>query len=108
MKNFFFKYWYKFTNKQSYQDLKNFERFKKDLKIFEEKFENEINKIQKKIKTKKELSFLHSGENLAIKNKLFYKPLNCETNKFDQSNQFGHINVPIKKLEEFIKDSYGS
>jgi hypothetical protein len=47
-------------------------------------------------------------ENLAIKNKLFYKPLNCETNKFDHSNQFGHINVPIKKLEEFIKDSHGS
>ena len=47
-------------------------------------------------------------ENLAIKNKLFYKPLNCETNKFDHSNQFGHINVPIKKLEEFIKDGYGS
>jgi hypothetical protein len=47
-------------------------------------------------------------ENLAIKNKLFYKPLNCKTNKFDHSNQFGHINVPIKKLEEFIKDSYGS
>ena len=52
MKNFFFKYWYKFTNKQSYQDLKNFERSKKDLKIFKEKFENEINKIQKKIKTR--------------------------------------------------------
>ena len=47
-------------------------------------------------------------ENLAIKNKLFYKPLNCETNKFDHSNQFAHINVPIEKLEEFIKDSYGS
>jgi len=47
-------------------------------------------------------------ENLAIKNKLFYKALNCEINKFDHSNQFGHINVPIKKLEEFIKDSYGS
>ena len=45
-------------------------------------------------------------ENLAIKNKLFYKALNCETNKFDHSNQFGHIKVPIKKLEEFIKDSY--
>jgi capsular polysaccharide biosynthesis protein len=47
-------------------------------------------------------------ENLAIKNKLFYKPLNCETNKLDHSNQFAHINVPIKKLEEFIKDSYDS
>ena len=47
-------------------------------------------------------------ENLAIKNKLFYKSLNCETNKSDHFDQFGHINVPIKKLEEFIKDSYGS
>ena len=27
-----------------------------------------------------------------------------EINKFDHSNQFGHINVPIKKLEEFIKE----
>jgi len=47
-------------------------------------------------------------ENLAIKNKLFYKPLNCETKKFDHSNQFGHINVPIKKLEEFVKDNHDS
>ena len=47
-------------------------------------------------------------ENLAIKNKLFYKSLNCEIKKFGHSNQFGHINVSIKKLEEFIKDSYGS
>jgi len=48
-------------------------------------------------------------ENLAIKNKLFYKPLRCERiSKFDHPNQFGHIKVPIKKLEEFIKDSYGS
>ncbi len=48
-------------------------------------------------------------ENLAIKNKLFYKPLRCERiSKFDHPNQFGHIKIPIKKLEEFIKDSYGS
>jgi hypothetical protein len=47
-------------------------------------------------------------ENLAIKNKLFYKSLNCEIKKFGHSNQFGHINVSIKKLEEFIKDSYGT
>ena len=47
-------------------------------------------------------------ENLAIKNGLIYKSISCQPSKFDHKNQFGHINVPIKKLEEFIKDSYGS
>jgi len=47
-------------------------------------------------------------ENLAIKSGLIYKSINCQPSKFDHKNQFGHINVPIKKLEEFIKDSYGS
>jgi capsular polysaccharide biosynthesis protein len=47
-------------------------------------------------------------ENLAIKNGLIYKSISCQPSKFDYKNQFGHINVPIKKLEEFIKDSYGS
>jgi capsular polysaccharide biosynthesis protein len=43
-------------------------------------------------------------ENLAIKNKLFYKPLNCETSKFDHSNQFGHINVPIHLLKKTLEN----
>ena len=47
-------------------------------------------------------------ENLAIKNGLIYKSISCQPSKFDYKNQFGHINVPIKKLEKFIKDSYGS
>jgi capsular polysaccharide biosynthesis protein len=47
-------------------------------------------------------------ENLAIKNRLIYKSISCQPSKFDYKNQFGHINVPIKKLEKFIKDSYGS
>jgi len=47
-------------------------------------------------------------ENLAIKNGLIYKSISRQPSKFDYKNQFGHINVPIKKLEEFIKGSYGS
>ena len=46
-------------------------------------------------------------ENLAIKNGLFYRSISCQPSKFDHKNQFGHINVPIKKLDEFIKDDYG-
>ena len=92
MKNFFFKYWYKFTNKQSYQDLKNFERSKKDLKIFKEKFENEINKIQKKIKIKKELSFLHSGHIGDIINVL---PVIKALSNTHKCNLYININKPL-------------
>ena len=47
-------------------------------------------------------------ENLAIKNNLIHKSISCDLDEIEQYNQFGHINVPIKKLEEFIKDSCGS
>ena len=86
------KYWYKFTDKQSYQNLKNFERSKKDLKIFKEKFENEINKIQKKIKTKKELSFLHSGHIGDIINIL---PVIKALSNTHKCNLYMNINKPL-------------
>ena len=92
MKKFFLKYWYKFADKQSYQDLKNFERSKKDLKIFKEKFENEINKIQKKIKTKKELLFLHSGHIGDIINVL---PVIKALSNTHKCNLYININKPL-------------
>ncbi len=55
------KYWYKITNKQKYQNLKNVERIEESKKFFQKKFEPYINSIQKKINSKKNLSFLHSG-----------------------------------------------
>jgi len=55
------KYWYKITNKEKYKDYKITQNIKKDLKNFKQNFENHINNIQKKIREKKELSFLHSG-----------------------------------------------
>tara|TARA_B100000029_G_scaffold269629_1_gene264970 strand:- start:7618 stop:8724 length:1107 start_codon:yes stop_codon:yes gene_type:complete len=42
-------------------------------------------------------------ENLAKKNKLVYNCISCKSSKFDQNNQYGHIKVPINKLEEFVK-----
>jgi len=45
-------------------------------------------------------------ENLAIKNDLDYRTLSFESAKFDNSNQFGHINVSLnflkKTIDEFI------
>ena len=55
------KYWHKITNKQRYQDLKNIERVEESRKVFQKQFEPYINSVQKKINSKKNLSFLHSG-----------------------------------------------
>ena len=42
-------------------------------------------------------------ENLAISNNLNYKSISCESIGVNYNNQFGHIKVPIEKLEETIK-----
>ncbi len=57
----FKKLWYKIFDNKQYKNLKNLQKIQKDKKIFKEKFEPYIEGIQKKIKDKKELSFLHSG-----------------------------------------------
>ncbi len=59
--NIFLKFWYKFFNKQAYQDLKNYHRTELTVQIFKSKFEQQINQIQTKIDNQKKLSFLHSG-----------------------------------------------
>ena len=42
-------------------------------------------------------------ENIAVTNSLNYHPLSCEVEKFGENNQFGHIKVSTKLLEEIIK-----
>ena len=56
--NIFLKFWYKFFNKQAYQDLKNYHRTELTVQIFKSKFEQQINQIQTKIDNQKKLSFL--------------------------------------------------
>ncbi len=48
------KFWHKFTDKHKYREQKILKKFKDD-------FEPYINSVQKKIDSKKKLSFLHSG-----------------------------------------------
>ena len=59
MKNLI-KYWYKFTNKKVYYDLKNTQNIEKSINLYKSKFEKSLNLIQDKIKNQKILSFLHS------------------------------------------------
>ena len=67
---FFKKIWKKITNKKEYQYLKSIESNKKSNEEFKVKFEPYINNIQKKIKSQKELSILHSGHSGDIINAL--------------------------------------
>ena len=48
------KYWYKFADNHKYQEHKRLKKFKNELEPY-------INGVQRKIETKKKLSFLHSG-----------------------------------------------
>ncbi len=93
MKNFL-KYWYKLTNKKAYYDLKNIQNIKKTVKIFQSKYENSINQIQKKIENQKTLSFLHSGHIGDIINVL---PVIKELSLTHQCNLLININKPLER-----------
>ena len=55
------KLWYKITNKYKYQNYKHEQAKISRIKHYNEKVYDNILNIQKKIESKKELSFLHSG-----------------------------------------------
>ena len=48
MNIFLKKFWYKITDKQKHKDYKISLKKQKDIKIFKDKFEDQINNIQKK------------------------------------------------------------
>ena len=84
--------WYKIFNKQKYQSIKNFEKIEYNKKIFKEKYEKYIEDIQEKIKSKKELSFLHSGHCGDIVCSL---PALKELSKTHKCNLFVQSNKPM-------------
>jgi len=97
------KIWFKFTNKQKYQDYKTFQKKEKNIKIFKDKYENEINSIQKKINEKRELSFLHSGHSGDIINAL---PVIKELSKTHKCNLYIQVNKPM--LLKYYKHPAGN
>ena len=42
-------------------------------------------------------------KNLSEKNSLIYNSISCQPSKFDQKNQYGHIEIPIEKLKDLIR-----
>ena len=87
------KFWIKLTNKQKYQEIKNLERIKNDKNLFDYKYKNKIDLIQKKIKDQKKLNFLHSGHAADIVNAL---PVIKELSRNHECNLYININKPIK------------
>jgi len=88
------KYWYKFTNKQKYNQLKISDTRKNDEKIFRDKFEDQINKVHEIIKTNKPLNFLHSGHAADIVNVL---PVIKELSKNHVCSLFIKVGKPLTK-----------
>ena len=43
-------------------------------------------------------------KNLAEKNNLTHRSINSNLNEVEKYNQFGHVKVSIKQLEEFIEN----
>ena len=51
------KIWNKITNNQKYQEFKYLKQKEKNIKLFKNKFEEEINQINKKINKQHKLNF---------------------------------------------------
>ena len=83
MSNFFKNFWHKNVNKEKNVRLENFRN----------NFEDQINNIQKKIETHKELNLLHSGHAADIVNVL---PVIKELSKKQKCNLYIGIDKPLK------------
>ena len=83
MSNFFKNFWHKIVNREKNVGLENFRN----------NFEDQINNIQKKIETHKELNLLHSGHAADIVNVL---PVIKELSKKHKCNLYIGIDKPLK------------
>ena len=95
IQDIFKKYWYKFTSQKNYTKFKYTEGIQKEVKIFQNNFESYINKIQEKINTKKELSFLHSGHTGDIINVI---PVIKALSKTHKCNLYIGVNKPMDRI----------
>ena len=86
------KIFYKFINKKKYDEYKENFLKKKKIKILKSGFEDKISKIQKIIKNKKEISFLHAGHLGDILNSL---PVIKEVSKTHNCNLYIQANKPL-------------
>ena len=87
------KIWNKIINNQKNQELRFFKEREKNLSLFKDKYEDQINLIKKNIKNKNKLNFLHSGHAADIINVL---PVIKKISETHECNLYININKPIK------------
>ena len=87
------KIWNKIINNQKNQELRFFKEREKNLSLFKDKYEDQINLIKKNIKNKNKLNFLHSGHAADIINVL---PVIKKLSETHECNLYININKPIK------------
>jgi len=90
LKNF----WLKLTNNHDYLNKRNIQIREKIILKFRKLHEKELISIREKIKSKKELNFLHSGHAADIINVL---PVVKKLSEKHECNFFINVNKPIKK-----------
>ena len=90
---FFKKIGYRLTNKQKLRELKYLQDREKNVILFKNKYEVEINSIKNKIYKKKKLNFLHSGHAADVINVL---PVIKKLSETHECNLYININKPIK------------
>ena len=105
MKIDFKKLYYKLFDFKKYKDHKILLKKQNDIKIFKEKFEDLISNIQKKIKEKNELSFLHSGHSGDIINSL---PTIKELSKTHKCNLYIQINKSFPPNLTYFRHTAGN
>ena len=93
MNNLLKKYWLKITDKTKLEETKILERIEKEKKIFQDKFEHQINNFYKKIQSNQPLNLLHSGHAADVVNVL---PVIKELSKNHECNLYIQINKPLK------------
>ena len=93
MNNFLKKYWLKITDKTKHEETKILKRIEKEKKIFQSKFEHQINNFHKKIESNQPLNLLHSGHAADVVNVL---PVIKELSKNHECNLYIRINKPLK------------
>ena len=86
------KFWYKFFDKNEYQNLKYQAAQDDGVKYYNTEIYGKILEIEKKIKDNKELSFLHSGHMGDI---IYSLPVIRELSKNHKCNLFIQINKPM-------------
>ena len=88
------KYWYKYSNKDKYREIKEKNRLEKSKAFYSVFFENQLIEISNSIKSEKILNFKHSGH---IGDIIYSLPIIKELSKTHICNLYIDLDVPIAR-----------